>query len=65
MSEKKKKLTLLVDEDLYEKFRAIADAQRLPMTGVMRQWILNAPDPRKEETNAQKTRRSGSSQDTQ
>lgn len=42
----KKKLTLLLDQDLYEKFRAIADEQRLPMTAVMRRWIMDASDPR-------------------
>lgn len=44
--DKKKKLTLLLDEELYEKFRAIAEEQRLPMTAVMRQWLINASDPR-------------------
>lgn len=61
--DKKKKLTLLLDEELYDKFRAISDEQRLPMTAIIRQWLINAPDPRSgkegSRSDAQENRRVG------
>lgn len=48
MAEQKiKRLSVRLTEDTYAKLKAIAEAQQLTMSDVLRQWVLRADDPRK------------------
>jgi len=50
MGEKNKKLTLLLDEELYRKFKAMSEESRMSMASIMRQWIINAPNPKNKDS---------------